>query len=204
MADPVPSRVLLLDDHLAFAEALALAINVTPDLRCVATTATPDEALDLLRKSAIDLFVSDQHLNVGRTGIEVVRTLRDEGIRVPTLLLTGYATPTAINEASELGIAIISKSTSVREIVTAMRALRDGRKPVSQQPTAHSDLSNAELQVLRRLGNGERAAEIASALNLSIHTVRDHIKAILRKLNCSSQLEAVAMAQRRGLLAPPT
>lgn len=63
-----------------------------------------------------------------------------------------------------------------------------------------ADLTSRERQVLGLLAEGRRARQIAAALNLSIATVRNHIRAILRKLDAHCQLEAVAEGRRRGLL----
>ncbi len=61
-------------------------------------------------------------------------------------------------------------------------------------------LTARELEVLRLLAEGRRAGAIAAHLGLSLATVRNHIRSILRKLGCHSQLEAVAEARRRRLV----
>lgn len=61
-------------------------------------------------------------------------------------------------------------------------------------------LTGREHQVLELLAEGYRAGQIAAGLGVSIATVRNHIRAILSKLGCHSQLEAVAESRRRGLL----
>jgi DNA-binding CsgD family transcriptional regulator len=61
-------------------------------------------------------------------------------------------------------------------------------------------LTGRELEILRLLAEGLRAGVIAASLGLSLATVRNHIRSILRKLGCHSQLEAVAEARRRGLV----
>jgi len=62
------------------------------------------------------------------------------------------------------------------------------------------ELTLRERQVLLLLGDGLRASWIATRLGLSLATVRNHIRSILLKLDCHSQLEAVAEGRRRGLL----
>jgi two-component system nitrate/nitrite response regulator NarL len=62
------------------------------------------------------------------------------------------------------------------------------------------ELTAREREVLDMLGEGRRATEIAARFGLSVATVRNHIRAVLRKLECHSQLEAVAEGRRRGLL----
>lgn len=200
--DGAALRVAIIDDHVAFAEALSLAINLTPDLECVATIQNADAAKSTVQAKNVQMLICDNHLPGGVSGIDIIRELRSSGIRLPTMILTGFPTPGAVTEAGQLGAVVVSKDTPLREIVTTIRSLRDGG-PVSSAALRGTDvLSAGELRVLEHLGQGQRAADIAEELSLSVHTVRDHIKAILRKLEVSSQLEAVVEAQRRGLLAP--
>ena len=66
--------------------------------------------------------------------------------------------------------------------------------------SAAGELTAREREVLELLAEGLRAGAIASRLGVSVVTVRNHIRAILRKLGCHSQLEAVAVARRRLML----
>jgi len=61
-------------------------------------------------------------------------------------------------------------------------------------------LTTRQLEILVLLADGVRAHEISKRLGLSETTVRNHIRAILRRLDCHSQLEAVAFARRAGLI----
>jgi DNA-binding NarL/FixJ family response regulator len=61
-------------------------------------------------------------------------------------------------------------------------------------------LTRRQQQVLRLLDAGLSPQLIAAGLDLSLPTVRNHISALLHRLGCHSQLEAVATARRRGLL----
>lgn len=74
-----------------------------------------------------------------------------------------------------------------------------GRAPAtySDQPP---ELSRRQREVLQLLGEGVQAREIAARLGLAEPTVRNHIRLVLRKLGCHSQLEAVAVAARLDLL----
>ena len=73
-------------------------------------------------------------------------------------------------------------------------------------PLTHEQggLSHGELEVLELINDGVAAAQIAPALHVSIHTVRSRIKSLMRKLDVTSQIEAVAEATRLGLLVPPS
>lgn len=69
-----------------------------------------------------------------------------------------------------------------------------------RKPTAAGTLSRRQREVLELLANGIPAREIAVRLGLAETTVRNHIRHLLRKLGCHSQLEAVAVAFRLDLL----
>jgi PAS domain S-box-containing protein len=72
---------------------------------------------------------------------------------------------------------------------------------LAQEPHAHPHLTPRQSEVLRLLEHGRSTGQIAAELHLSIETVRNHVRAILRALNCHSRLEAVAMARREHLVA---
>ena len=61
-------------------------------------------------------------------------------------------------------------------------------------------LTRRELQILDLLAGGTPVKRIAVELGLAVTTVRNHVRAVLRKLGCHSQLEAVAQARRDGLV----
>ena len=86
-------------------------------------------------------------------------------------------------------------------LVHTMRELSAAR-PDATQPDARREvaLSPRQHEVLELLDEGLRARDIALRLGISETTVRNHVRAILRRLGCHSQLEAVAEARRRGII----
>jgi DNA-binding CsgD family transcriptional regulator len=68
------------------------------------------------------------------------------------------------------------------------------------RPAADVRLTGRELEVLGGLARGRDAGRIAAELGISLHTTRDHIRALLAKLGVHSQLEAVVAAERLGLI----
>jgi DNA-binding NarL/FixJ family response regulator len=90
----------------------------------------------------------------------------------------------------------------------ARRARIDLTRP--GQPTRHEvkrqkfGLTDRELAVLRLLGEGKTNAEIGAALFMSTKTASVHVTNILHKLDVSSRVQAAAVAERAGLLAPTT
>jgi DNA-binding CsgD family transcriptional regulator len=98
-------------------------------------------------------------------------------------------------------VAITTVSANDRDTPLYLHVLRDeGPAELPPEPVGKGPLSRRQLRVLGLLAEGRRARDIAVVLGLSETTVRNHIRAVLSRLGCHSQLEAVAEARRRGLI----
>lgn len=108
--------------------------------------------------------------------------------------------------------ATIRTAHGRRSVVLSTVAVTGGERPVflhlmqaaeaedRSRPEQLRVLSPRQQEVLEFLGEGLRAREIASRLGLSETTVRNHIRAVLGRLGCHSQLQAVAKARRQGMV----
>ena len=133
------------------------------------------------------------------------------------VMLTGQADSGVLAAALESGCSgFVTKDGNLRDLASAIRGVLAGEVRVPQKlitqlaaylrprPVATgSDLTRREFEVLRLLAEGHSTSAIVAELVLSIHTVRNHIRNILMKLNAQSRLEAVAIATRQGLLSEP-
>lgn len=222
MSDKI--RVLIVDDHQAFADALSWRLNAEPDLEVVAVANTGSVALEAVALRHPDVVVLDVELDQGESGIEVIRALQDleRGIRV--LVVTAHDdAPTAVKAMSAGASAFIPKDTASDELVGAVRGVMAGETRVpprllsdvlSALRTTHSEqnewqqrlsrLTPREREVLDLMVAGMDRAAVAQRLFLSINTVRTHTKNILSKLDVHSSLEAVSVALRAGLRPPET
>ncbi len=206
MASPV-ANIVVVDDHVSYAEAIGLAISLTPDLELAGRAHDITSALELCDRVKPDLIISDYRLPGGETGAALASQLRDAKFSNPIIILTGFLAPQVRREAAELDkVDAISKDESITSIIQLVRARVLGAE-MDDDPTADVPkivLSPGELEVLELLNTGMTPAEIAAQLFLSLHTVRDRIKTMHRKLGVASQVEAIATATRLGLLVPPT
>lgn len=182
--------VFLVDDHRVFTDLLALGLDASPDLRCRGVAHSIAEAR--ATTPAYDVAVVDLQLPDG-SGLDLVGFLR------PVLLLTAH--PHAARRAGAAGV--LGKEAPLAEILAAIRRVAAGGavEPAATWPADAPHLTPRELDVLVELGRGRDAARIAVALGLSLHTVRDHIRALMAKLGVHSQLDAVVTAGRLGLIA---
>ncbi|MFN0028519.1 MAG: response regulator [Acidimicrobiales bacterium] len=226
------TRVVFVDDHRAFAEALGLAVSLESDLCCVGEAATCAEGARLIATEQPDVAVIDYRLPDG-DGIDLLRSTRLISPRTEVVMVTGHADLEVMARAARAGAgAFLSKESTVREVLTAIRGLRASAAQTGDAPGEHPlavgapvgnaalqasveqfllqsapadgpavpHLTRRELDVLLLLAEGVDLGAASRRLGLSVHTGRGYVKSILRKLDAHSQLEAVAVARRLGLL----
>ncbi len=144
----------------------------------------------------VDLFVGEE------SGAEICGELLALEPRTRVLLFSGAGeiSQRAAVAAGASGFA--SKDWPARRIASAVRAVGLGRTVFEPGPrTGVYGLTDRERSVLGLIASGATNAEIARALNLSPHTVKEHASGLYRKLNVRNRTEAVQRAQRLGLLA---
>lgn len=223
------TAVLVVEDQHALASALEIAIGAQPDLECVGAAGTVDEALKRMTSHVPDVVLMDLQLP-GSDGIEGTKRIKAAYPQVSVLILTASATAGQLAAAAAAGAAgFLTKESSFPDILdairnpvggklviesTTLRALIDelsaaemepgvGRAAPATRPGHEQDwarLTAREREVLALMGEGCDPKAIAGRLVVSLHTARGHVKSVMMKLGAHSQLEAVVIATRSGLL----
>ena len=210
----MPIKVVIVDDHGLLVDALTEALAEHGDLDVVGTAATLSEALPLVIGHQPDVALLDYRLadTDGTTATQAIL----EACEDCRVLMMSAAEPAAmLADAIDAGIAgFVHKSRDLQDLVEAVRTVADGGavfEPRDLQTALgqlsrrkrHGPLTDRELEVLQLLTQGLTTDRIAERLTLSHHTVRNHVRHVLSKLDVHSQLEAVAVGLREGLVAPP-
>jgi DNA-binding NarL/FixJ family response regulator len=207
------TKVLVVDDHRTFAELLSRALDAEPDLQCVGRASGASEAVDAVPRLMPDVVLMDVRLPDGdgiSTTAELTRAFPD----LKVLILTAHASETDISRAGAAGAAgFLAKDGSLSEVLDALRTARRGSlilpdgvlATVAAQGSRERSapewgLTPRELEVLRLLGDGRDPRAIAKELGVSLFTCRGYVKSIRAKLGVHSQLEAVVLATRSGLI----
>jgi|RhiMetdeSRZDD1v2_1073273.scaffolds.fasta_scaffold15638_7 DNA-binding NarL/FixJ family response regulator len=201
------TRVLVVDDHEVFSEALEAFLGRQPGIRVVGSARDADQAMALLGKGP-HVVLMDLDMP-GIDGIETTRRIRDAAPDVKVVLLTGVERPDAIAKALSAGACgYVPKSRAVEEVMEVVRRAAAGEIVVPATDPGRlgglgehglARLTPRETQVLRALAAGETAAKIAASLGISRLTVQSHVKSILAKLGVHSKIEAITLAWRDGL-----
>ena len=206
-------RVLLVDDHMMFSQAVAAALNEETDIRVVDCVTSLAEARSHLETTEVEVILLDQRLPDGQ-GTHATAELRAIRPGVRVVLVTAAIDPALFTEALAAGCAgFVTKGDSIDELAAAVRAAASGATTVS--PAMRGQLTGAdgkgsgysgdalthrETAVLLLLADGLSNQEISGRLLISINTLRNHIQNIISKLGAHSKLEAVSIAIREGLI----
>ncbi|MCW2647298.1 MAG: hypothetical protein QOG22_501 [Pseudonocardiales bacterium] len=205
-------RVLVVDDHVTFAQSLAMALDAKPGFECVGTASTGPLALDLVMRTGPDVVVMDLELGAD-SGLDITRKIREAAPDAVIVVLSAHLDPSWVAKASQAGAsAFASKSGPLQETLSILKDAKHGsmlvapslyevRSAAPKQGEPMTALTSRETHVLTLLGNGVKVDNIARILNITVNTCRSYVKSIHVKLEVHSQLEAVVKAQRLGLIA---
>jgi DNA-binding NarL/FixJ family response regulator len=207
-----PTRVLIVEDHSILTQSLSLTLRLEGMEPYVAESLDDHAVVAAARRLRPHLVLLDLHLGTGANAVPMIPPLLAAGTRV--LVLTGSTDEGLHGAALDAGaVSILHKGESLEQLCrhihdvvdghSVMRpAERDqllgyGRRRIALESKLRS-LSAREGDVLAALMDGKAAEAIADEQFVAIGTVRSHIRAILRKLDVTSQLAAVAEARRGG------
>ncbi|MFP5265041.1 MAG: response regulator [Blastocatellia bacterium] len=207
MSDPVRIRVFSVDDHPLLREGIAAIINNQPDMQMVAQAATGSEAVQLFRQHRPDVTLLDLRLP-DMSGIDVLIALRSEFPEARVVMLTTFEGDVDIRRSLEAGArGYMLKNMPPKDLVEVIRQVHAGKKRIPAEVAAHlaeylgdDALTDREVDVLRRIADGNRNREIGQQLFISEETVKVHIKHIMEKLGASDRTQAVSIAVRRGII----
>ena len=209
---PIPFA--LIEDHPALRAALAEYLCAQPEFSCVLVVGSVEEFLAGLSGLAGPpaLVLSDIELP-GRSGIEGVRLIRERLPEAQVLMLSAYADAARVVEAISAGaVGYLVKSTPLPQLKEALLQVAAGGSPMSPGVARHiierfqqarvpsnsgETLTPRELEVVRCVEEGLSYKLVANKLFISVDTVRNHIRAIYRKLEVNSKGKLLALAIRR-------
>jgi len=212
-----PIRVLLVDDHAVFCDALSAILGLEADIQVVGRGGSVREAVEAARRLEPDVVLLDVHMPDG-SGIEAVAAIKTDRPQTQVVILTSDEDESVLRSAVQAGVTgYLSKHESAAQVVQAVRSAARGEALIApymlarllhglqkkDEPGPATPLTKRELEVLRELSLGHDNDAVATALRMSPNTVRTHVQNILSKLKVHSKLEAVSRGIREGWIRIP-
>jgi len=200
-------RVLVADDHVVVLEGLVAIIGRQSDMTVVAEAANGREAVDLWLQHRPDITLLDLRMPE-LDGVGAIKEIHRQENSARVIVLTTFDTDTDIHTAITAGAkGYLLKDAPREELLACIRRVHSGEAviPASLLTKLTTSLSSEsltarELGVLALLARGNSNKEIATTLSISETTVKAHLRSIFTKLNVVSRTEAMATANRRGLV----
>lgn len=216
-------RILLIDDHTLFREALLHVLKQFDSAAVVIEAATAREAIRLAAHyHDLDLILLDLSLP-GLNGLSALPELHGLRPAVPLVILSASEDSVAVRQALDAGaMGYIPKSSSSHEMITALRLVLAGEiyvppamlaaletletapSPSTPPPLEEGGvegLTPRQVEVLRLMAQGLSNKGICRRLNVAEGTVKLHVTAIMRALNTCNRTQAVIEATRRGMIS---
>jgi DNA-binding NarL/FixJ family response regulator len=201
-----PIRILTVDDHQLLREGIAAVLESEEDMTLVAQASNGREAVESFRRLRPDVTLMDLRMP-DMSGIEAISTIRAEFPDARIVVLTTYAGDVQAAAALKAGAAgYLLKSLVRTELLKTIRVVHSGKRCVPPEiateiaeHVADDDLTEREIEVLRRVAGGKSNKLIAIELGIAEETVKAHMKSILPKLDASDRTHAVMIALKRGI-----
>jgi DNA-binding NarL/FixJ family response regulator len=204
MLNTPPIRLLLVDDHIIVREGLAAMFARVPEVQVLGQTGDGAEAVKLYAALKPDVVLLDIRMP-GIDGVEVLRRLKAAHPEAIALMLVGSSLPPEIARVRRMGASgYLSKDLDCQQIVAAIRRVWSRKTswvsaPGSMDPNL-PELTEREFQILELARRGLGNADIGKVLSISEHTVKSHVKTLLKKLDAADRAEAVGRGFELGLL----
>ncbi|ANY21289.1 Transcriptional regulatory protein DegU [Tsuneonella dongtanensis] len=211
-------RVVLVDDQMLVRQGIKGLLDLLPDIDVVGEACDGLEALEIVPALGPDVLLLDIRMP-RMDGIAVLEALAAQGRQPATLILTTFDDGDAIIAAIRAGAkGVMLKDVSLDDLANAIRALaNDGtalqpamtkslmaaiRRNPSETPDAYAsdDLTDRERDVLHLICAGYSNREIADLLQLAEGTVKNHVSALLLKLDARDRTRAALKGIQQGYL----
>ncbi len=208
-------RVMITDDHSLIREGLKQLLEFDGSIEVVGEASNGVECLKKLSECNPEVLLLDINMPE-KNGIEVLKQMKADDSKIKVLILTVHNEMDYLMKAVDIGVdGYILKDSESAELKKAIRAVRDGENYIQPSliPALNSQLlsrdtdkdkisslTNRELEVLVQVANGMFNKEIATNLNISERTVKNHISNIFKKIDVSDRTQAAVFAIKNNII----
>ncbi|HAY85561.1 MAG TPA: DNA-binding response regulator [Chloroflexi bacterium] len=215
--------IIVVDDHPLFRQGVIDSFSLEPDFEVIGQTDSGEKAYEIIKELQPDVAVLDVNLP-GLNGQQLTRQMVLDKMTTKVVLLTAYDDTEQIIHAMRVGAhAYSAKDVEPEKLIKIIREVAEGyyfigdvrmdengvqnwlgqrvestSRPYSDPGEPFYPLSTREMEVLECVTLGLSNKEIATKLGISHQTVKNHVTAILRKLNVEDRTQAAVYSLRRG------
>lgn len=208
-------KVMLADDHILMREGIRQLLEFDGSIEVIAEASDGEECLHKLQAINPQVLLLDINMPK-KNGIEVLEEIKAKKMPIKVLILTVHNEIEYLLKAVDIGVdGYILKDSESAELKKAINAVINGENYIQPNliPALNSrlvsrdvdkekieSLTKRELEVLIQVTNGMFNKEIATALNISERTVKNHISNIFKKIEVSDRTQAAVFAIRNDLI----
>lgn len=209
------TKVMIADDHSLIREGIKQLLEFDGTIEIIAEASNGVECLDKLQNTIPDVLLLDINMPV-KNGLEVLEEIKKEQYEVKVIILTVHNELEYLLRAVDIGVdGYIMKDSESAELKRAINAVQSGENyiqasliPALNNRLANRDidkdkidsLTSRELEVLIQIANGMINKEIATSLNISERTVKNHISNIFKKIDVSDRTQAAVFAIKNNII----
>ncbi len=206
-----PLRLVLADDHPVVLRGLQALLALEPDVDVVAVCTDGDEAVEAVEAHDPDVLVMDASMPRS-DGLATLRRLRDDGHRVPVVILAASLDDGALEGLLRASVeAIVLKEAAASDLVAAIRAAARGERWIARGLTHRvlalmgsrpddggDDLTPREREISEHVARGMSNRHVARELDIAESTVKMHLHSVFTKLDIANRVELSLLARKRG------
>jgi len=217
-------RIIIVDDHPVFRQGLRDVLDTDPQISVIGQAASGEAAIELILQKEPEVVLMDINLP-DLNGLQITRQIKASRPEIKVIIVTGYDDVEQAFHAIRAGAsAYCAKDITPESLIGTIHAVRqdkfviDGRQMdedeiihwieekivlvdrqlMSETEDSFVPLSPREMEILEYVTHGRSNKEIAYALGISHQTVKNHMTAILRKLQVDDRTQAAVYALSRG------
>ena len=209
------TKVMISDDHSLIREGIKQLLEFDGTIEVMTEASNGVECLEKLEDIHPDVLLLDVNMPE-KNGLEVLEEIKKKNYNIKVLILTVHNELEYLLKAIDIGVdGYILKDSESAELKKAIQAVRSGENyiqasliPALNNRLANRDidkdkidsLTTRELEVLIKVANGMLNKEIATSLNISERTVKNHISNIFKKIDVSDRTQAAVFAIRNNIV----
>lgn len=200
-------NILIIEDNEELINPLMFSINSTSNYKVVKTFSSGEEALKNIANYLPQLIIMDIELNGKMNGIECTALIKKQYPQIDILMLTVFDDSDLVFDALRAGACgYMTKTSSITEIISALDQASAGGAPMSHKiarlvlssfsKNHNSPLTDKEDKILNLLAKGGSYKTAANEFDVSVETVKYHIKNIYIKLHVNNKEDAIEKARQ--------